>query len=119
MNLTNKKTIISLICFGAFLLASVASCNKVAPLPSTPIGAKNSFESSGDILGFDMTMCACCGGWIIRLDGDSTDYRFDTLPAGANIDLNTATFPLPVNLNWSSNSNYCGNRMTIDAIELD
>ena len=61
---------------------------------------KIKFESTGIILGADLAECICCGGYIIEIDGDDGHYRFETLPENSTIDLETATFPLSVKLNW-------------------
>lgn len=57
------------------------------------------YQSEGVILGPDMRMCACCGGWLISIE--TITYRFDSLPAKASIDLLKVTFPMKVLLNWS------------------
>ena len=57
------------------------------------------YQSEGLIIGPDMRMCACCGGWLITIE--TITYRFDSLPGKANIDLQKATFPIKVSLNWS------------------
>ena len=67
------------------------------------------YQSEGVILGPDMRMCACCGGWLITID--AITYRFDSLPAKASIDLQKATFPMKVLLNWSlSNKSACSEK---------
>ncbi len=76
------------------------------------------FESTATISGFDMTLCACCGGWIIDINGQEPDKRFSELPQNSNIDLQNSTFPLSVQLNWSESNEYCGNGITIESIEL-
>jgi hypothetical protein len=41
---------------------------------------------SNAILGnYDLALCACCGGYIIFLENDSSSYRFETLPETSNI----------------------------------
>ena len=76
------------------------------------------FESTATILGFDMTLCGCCGGWIIDINGEEAGQRFSDLPQNSTIDLQNATFPLTVQLNWSDSNEYCGNGITIESIEL-
>ena len=56
------------------------------------------YMSEGTILGPDIRMCACCGGWFIKID--STTYEFDSLPANSGIDLGKENFPLKVKLDW-------------------
>lgn len=80
--------------------------------------SETQFESSATIAGLDMAQCACCGGWIININGEDADKRFSELPQNSNIDLENATFPLSVQLNWSGSNEYCGNGITIQSIEL-
>lgn len=76
------------------------------------------FESTATISGLDMTLCACCGGWIININGEESDRRFSELPQNSNIDLQNSTFPLSVRLNWTESDEYCGKGITIESIEL-
>jgi hypothetical protein len=72
-----------------FLLLGVASCTKEK---------NNGYQSEGKILGPDLRMCACCGGWYIQID--NVTYEFDTLPANSTVDLQKDTFPIMVKLDW-------------------
>ncbi|MDP4290890.1 MAG: hypothetical protein Q8908_07400 [Bacteroidota bacterium] len=64
------------------------------------------YQSKGQILGPDLRLCACCGGWYILID--HVTYEFDTLPANSNFDLQHATFPVSVKLDWQlSNKSAC------------
>lgn len=56
------------------------------------------YQSEGSILGPDLRDCACCGGWIIRID--SAEYEFEYLPDHSNIDLQKEIFPVQVRLDW-------------------
>ena len=60
-----------------------------------------------------MTLCPtpCCGGWIIEMDG--SNYGFDSLPSGCKIDLQTATFPIFVKLDWQRAMNICSNNRIV------
>jgi hypothetical protein len=59
------------------------------------------------IIGADMTMCACCGGYFI--DINNTRYRFNPDSVTSSLNLNTATFPLDVDLEWVSIVGPCDN----------
>ena len=72
-----------------FILIGFMGCKK----PTT-----SDFQSNGIITGVDTKMCACCGGWYIQID--NVTYEFETLPVGSNIDLQNATFPIMVKLDW-------------------
>ena len=82
--------------------------------------SSDNFESIGTITGQDMRMCPspCCSGWFINIG--SLTYEFDSLPAGSAINLEEATFPLVVKLDWQlSNTTECPNkRITIQRIAL-
>jgi hypothetical protein len=60
---------------------------------------------SGQIIGPDLTLCACCGGYMLQT-ADST-YRFDNLPTGSDIDLQNATFPLSVRFEFEQDLTRC------------
>jgi hypothetical protein len=68
------------------------------------------YQSEGLILGPDLRMCACCGGWLITIE--NITYRFDSLPDKTSIDLLKVTFPMKVSLNWSlSNKPACSEKL--------
>jgi hypothetical protein len=80
---------------------------------------KAKFESSGLITGLDLTLCGCCGGYIIEMD--TKTYR--CLPADlpetfreflAGVDF---SFPLQVRMTWSLKEYSCSDRITIHKIE--
>jgi hypothetical protein len=66
---------------------------------------KNDYQSEGTITGYDYRMCMCCGGWFVEI-GDST-WRFDQIPEGCTIILDSVTFPLPVYLDWEKKNPPC------------
>lgn len=76
------------------------------------------FESTGVIMGTDKGLCPCCGGWILKIDGDSTAYRFEALPQDADIELSET--PTAVKFNSSINR-ACGELtyLDIESIELN
>jgi len=76
------------------------------------------FESTATISGLDLTLCGCCGGWVIDIEGQEETKRFDELPENSIIDLPNTTFPISVQLNWSESESYCGRGITIESIEL-
>jgi hypothetical protein len=99
-----KKIFFILILFTTF--TSLSGCtdkdDKTEVIPPK-------FESTGQIIGKDTAACACCGNWIIKIDGIDNPFQFIKLPENATIDLNTATFPLSVSLKWSVDANSsCG-----------
>ncbi len=77
---------------------------------------ENAFQSSAIINGPDIRECICCGGYLVEI-GDST-YNFESLPASANIDLITETFPIAVNLDWTRNRK-CGDIQYIDITRIE
>jgi hypothetical protein len=74
------------------------------------------YQSKGVISGQDFTMCACCGGWFITIDGEN--FRFDTIPADSGIILEKETMPLAVELDWQIKPGGCpANRIIIQRIK--
>jgi len=70
------------------------------------------YQSVGEILGPDLGMCICCGGWHITIEG--TTYNFDSIPANSDIVLQKETFPLFVKLDWKlPDTPGCPKRITI------
>jgi len=88
------------------------------------VGCKNDddtttdFDSTALIIGLDTAACACCGNWIIEIDGEENPRQFLALPETSEIDLNTATFPLSVNINWTESPSDC-RFAVISAIEVN
>ncbi len=88
------------------------------------------YESTATITGRDLAMCVCCGDWKIIIDGIVYPaniqlpfiHQFKFLPSNSNINLETATFPLNVKINWSIDNNTCNGgygRIVIDDIALN
>jgi len=74
--------------------------------------------TKGQITGVDLRMCACCGGWYIKID--TTTYRFLNLPANNNLDLSHATFPLAVQLQWKKDLKGCvGDEIIVEYIKKE
>jgi len=92
---------------GAFLLISLFGCKKQNT---------NDFQSTGIITGADYKMCACCGGWYIQID--NITYTFDTLPVGSTIDLQNATFPITVKLEWKLSTKPTCEEKKIDILKI-
>lgn len=69
---------------------------------------EDTYTSTGTIFAKDSTECACCGGWFINIDSDSTIYRFHGLPAEKDIDMAIDTiYPINVELDWGVAANSC------------
>lgn len=94
------------------VFALLLNCNNDDDTP--PI----TYESTATITHLDLTLCACCGGWVINIEGEDPEKRFTNLPEGSDIDLATANLPISVNLNWSASNEYCGNGILIEDIAL-
>lgn len=78
-----KPVLLLITCFIAL------SCTK----KTTP-----KYQASGIIKGVDLGACACCGGYILQIDGQDTSYRFFYFPAGSNVD--STHFPVNVNFDY-------------------
>jgi hypothetical protein len=88
------------------LVFIIVACNK----------ENSNYRSVGTITGFDMTLCGCCGGWIINID--DSRYLIDSIPDDSKINLATETFPITVKLDWQLVNNGCSafNRITVQRI---
>lgn len=64
-----------------------------------------SISDQGTITGYDMRMCACCGGWFIRIGTDT--LRFDQIPAGSESLLENPVYPLNVKVKWAIKNPRC------------
>lgn len=78
---------------------------------------ENDYKSVGIITGIDGTMCGCCGGGIINIDGGR--YLIDSMPENSNLDLSKETFPFTVKLDWQLVNNGCSSfgRITVQRIK--
>lgn len=95
------KTSIILLLICGFLLAS---CEKT------------SYKNTGTITGQDMTLCACCGGYFITIEG--IQYRFEKTELPAGFTFSDNQLPLQVELDWNLKTDVCSNfnRITISKI---
>ena len=101
----NKKLFFESLVIFTMVIGSI-TCSK----------SDEAYQSKGVITGQDITMCACCGGWFITIDGEN--YRFDSLPADSGIILEKETMPLPVELDWQIKLGGCpANRIIIQRIK--
>lgn len=74
------------------------------------------FTDNGAITGYDLRECSCCGGFFIDIRNNT--YRFYTVPANSNLDLENPDFPIPVNLDWKMDDNAClGDEILVLRIE--
>lgn len=80
-----------------FLLLIMTSCDDTEDVITT------TYESTGQLIGLDMTMTPCSGGMIVVLDDDLTSYRIEEFPSNFDFDVETAAFPLDIKLNWTFN----------------
>jgi hypothetical protein len=75
------------------------------------------FESQGLIMGLDEALCACCGNWLILIEGEQNIDQFLELPHNSEIDLNTAVFPISVSLSWKESNSDCDFIIITEIIE--
>ena len=98
-----KKLIYLSICL--FLL----NCKKTEIEPT--------YQSEAIISGFDLSMCACCGGWKIR--ADNIDYLINKMPTDFEEKLRKITFPITVLLDYDVNTSICGgNKIYVDVSKI-
>ncbi|MGK0390762.1 MAG: hypothetical protein ACI94Y_003522 [Maribacter sp.] len=92
-----------------FLLLIMTSCNDTEEVIL--------YESTGQLIGLDMAMSPCSGGIIVVLNDDATSYRIEEFPSDFEMDVQTATFPLDVQLNWTLNRE-CAWNVFIDVDDI-
>jgi hypothetical protein len=67
------------------------------------------------ITGYDLRMCACCGGFMINLGNDTTVYAgsmylADTIPQSINLS-RPWKFPMRIRMSWFPDTSICGKAM--------
>jgi hypothetical protein len=79
-------------------------------------GNDNNQFSHGKIVGYDLTLCACCGGYVIEIDGET--YRFfDEDIQGTNpLDAWTMNYPVYVLIEWSPKTGACDQRINVQKV---
>ncbi len=82
-----KKLVVLFFCG----LLAVFGCTKDSP--------QN--EADAEITGFDMRLCACCGGWWIRVGNDTA--RAATLPDNFGDNIDAADLPMAVKIVYDTN----------------
>jgi len=73
--------------------------------------------SKAKILGKDVAACACCGDWIIDVDGEAKVFQFGELPSNTTVSLSGASFPLDVNISWVKDTRACTNRIILTKVD--
>ena len=86
------------------LILAVSSCKKS--------GNQASYMNNAVITGYDLRLCACCGGLLINFSNDTipyhgTFYDCDNTPAYLGID-STTVFPVRLKADWKIDSAVCG-----------
>lgn len=66
---------------------------------------KTKYESTATITGADLTLCACCGGYFIDIDG--TLYRFEKTELPSGFTFIDSQLPMKVELNWEPKMQSC------------
>ncbi len=74
-------------------------------------------RSEGQVVGYDLRLCACCGGWYLEIDGET--YRADLSAEDvARLNLETPALPVLVRLDWKLKENPClGDEIIVTRIE--
>jgi hypothetical protein len=66
---------------------------------------KAKYENTGSINGQALTLCACCGGYFIDIDG--TQYRFQKDELPENFTFEDNMLPMKVELDWDRKTEAC------------
>jgi hypothetical protein len=95
-----------------FSTAAISSCKKEKSPP---------FQNNARIIGYDMRLCVCCGGYQIIIDGipnpnGNTFFLTGQFPANFHLNENPA-YPIPVQIDWKADTARCfGNYINISRI---
>ena len=74
--------------------------------------------SKGTITGPDYSMCACCGGWFVEIEGQK--LLMQEWPEKAKLQPDALTFPQDVKLIWTIPEDPClSNIIIVKQIRLD
>ena len=69
----------------------------------------------GVIIGEDVRLCACCGGWFIDI-GESR-YRFQRIPEFNDVSLLPEHFPMAVFVSWAPDPEAClGDEIVLESL---
>jgi hypothetical protein len=75
------------------------------------------FTDAGTLTGYDVRMCACCGGIFVAIKGAT--YRFFELPKNTSLILDGSTkFPVQVRLSWVSRQTSCAGDHLINVTQI-
>jgi hypothetical protein len=85
----------------------IGSCSK-----STSVN----YMARGTITGADYRVCKCCNGYILKMDGNDSAYRFDHFPANSTID--SMRFPITVKFNYKEMGT-CGDIHLLDVRQME
>lgn len=66
--------------------------------------------SNGLVIGADMRLCMCCGGWWIEINKDT--LRLMNAPSEFNEQMIEMEMPVPVALEWKPMTDGCGRQFT-------
>jgi hypothetical protein len=72
-------------------------------------GENDSNLSRGEIIGYDATLCACCGGYIIKIDGFNYLFFDEDVHGGSPFNIMDINYPVNVLLDWSLKTGDCPN----------
>jgi len=66
---------------------------------------KENYQDTGIITGPDISLCACCGGYFIEIDGET--YRFEKTELPGYFTFDDKQLPVKVELNWQLKNSSC------------
>ena len=63
------------------------------------------YDSTGTITAADMALCACCGGYFIKINEEL--YRFEKTELPLGFTFSDEQLPIKVELNWKLKADAC------------
>lgn len=99
-----------------FFLLALFSCKENDP------NSDSSYMNEAIITGYDMRMCACCGGFMLSFEKNASPYQgvfylVSNMPTNSGIKDSTK-FPINVLIDWSIDSLNCGKKINIKRIKI-
>ena len=88
----------------SLLLTSTVACKK----------HEGNYMSSGTLKGYDMAACACCGGLLMEIDGDTASQAERIIRFANATDwgfTEAETYPVRVRFDYVLLQNFCGRRV--------
>ena len=73
--------------------------------------------SKGTIKGYDLTLCGCCGGYLIEIDGETFRFFDEDIQGNNPFTSGDMDYPVHVLIEWSPKTGECaGMRINVQKV---